>query len=118
MNWYIKVVKKYASFSGRARRAEFWYFTLFNFIIAFAIGFVEALLSSNDVNILSSLYSLFIFLPSLGVSIRRLHDTGRSGWWILINLIPLIGWIVYIVFVCQDSQPEENQYGKNPKSSY
>ena len=119
MDWYIKVIKKYATFSGRARRAEYWYFTLFNFLIAFGIGFIEAILgnNSNDINIWSSLYSLFVFLPSLAVSIRRLHDTGRTRWWIWINLIPIIGWIIYLIYVCQDSQPGENQYGKNPKQA-
>ena len=123
MNWYIKVIKKYVTFSGRARRAEYWYFILFNFLIAFAIGFVEGFVGaisgadSSRISIWSSLYNLFVFLPSLAVSVRRLHDTGRSGWWIFINLIPIIGWIIYIIYLCQDSQPEENQYGPNPKNA-
>ncbi len=121
MHWYIKVIKQYVNFSGRARRAEYWYFVLFNFLISlglgFILGFVDALLGNNSsgINILSLIYSLVVFLPALSVSIRRLHDTGRSGWWLLIGLIPLIGTIVLIVFFAQDSEPGENKYGKNPK---
>ncbi len=118
MNWYTKVIKKYATFDGRARRAEYWYFALFNFLISFAIGFLEALINPEGIGVWGLIYSLFIFLPSLAVSIRRMHDTGRSGWWILIGIIPIIGWIIYLVFVCQDSEPGDNQYGRNPKSAY
>lgn len=114
MNWYLKVLKKYAVFQGRARRAEFWYFVLFNFIISFVLAFIEAVLAKNS-NVLTALYSLAVFIPYLAVSARRLHDTGRSGWWLLIGLIPLIGAIVLIVFWCQDSQPNDNEYGPNPK---
>jgi uncharacterized membrane protein YhaH (DUF805 family) len=113
MEWYLKVLKNYVGFSGRARRKEYWMFALFNFIIAFVIGFVEGFL--NLVGVISTLYSLAIFLPSLAVSVRRLHDTGRSGWWLLISLIPLIGLIILIVFLCEDSKENENQYGPNPK---
>ena len=114
MNWYLKVLKKYAVFQGRARRAEFWYFVLFNFIISFVLAFIEGLLAENS-GVLTGLYSLAILIPNLAVSARRLHDTGRSGWWLLIGLIPLIGAIVLIVFWCQDSQPGDNEYGPNPK---
>jgi uncharacterized membrane protein YhaH (DUF805 family) len=87
-------------------------FFLFNVIIAFVIGFVEGLL--NLPQVLSTLYSLAIFLPSLAVGVRRLHDTGRSGLWLLIVFIPLIGFIILLVFFCEDSK-ENNQYGPNPK---
>jgi uncharacterized membrane protein YhaH (DUF805 family) len=113
MEWYLKVVKNYVGFQGRARRKEYWMFFLFNLIIGLVIGFVEGLLNLSQV--LSTLYSLAILLPSLAVGVRRLHDTGRSGLWLLIGLIPLIGLIVLLVFFCEDSKENENQYGPNPK---
>ena len=118
MNWYLEVVKKYAVFSGRAQRMEYWMFALFNVIIAFALGIFEGIFGAiigSDLNILSFLYAAAILLPSLAVTVRRLHDTGRSGWWLFIGLIPVIGWIALLVFYVQDSQPGQNQYGSNPK---
>jgi len=115
MNWYIEVLKKYAVFSGRARRKEYWMFVLFNVIISVVLSFVEGLVGSAGV--IGILYSLAVLVPGLAVSVRRLHDTGRSGWWVLINLIPLVGLIVFIVFAAQDSQAGENQYGPNPKAA-
>ncbi|MCP8968105.1 DUF805 domain-containing protein [Ectobacillus ponti] len=114
MNWYVKVLQNYVGFSGRARRKEYWMFALVNFII----GLVFALLmqAADVFGLISNLYSLAVLLPSLAVSIRRLHDTGRSGWWLLISLIPIVGFIVLLVFFCQDSQSGENQYGENPKA--
>jgi uncharacterized membrane protein YhaH (DUF805 family) len=112
MEWYFKVVKNYVGFQGRARRKEYWMFFLFNLIIGLVISFVEGLLNLSQV--LSTLYSLAILLPSLAVGARRLHDTGRSGLWLLIGLIPLIGLIVLLVFFCEDSK-DENKYGPNPK---
>lgn len=121
MNWYIQVLKKYAVFTGRARRKEFWMFVLFNIIISVVIGLIERLLglgSADGTGILSIIYSLGVLIPSLAVSVRRLHDTGKSGWWILIGLIPLIGAIVLLIFFVKDSQPGENQYGLNPKEGF
>jgi len=114
MNWYLEVLKKYAVFSGRACRTEYWMFFLFNFIIAFALGFIEGIFKGPGV--LGGLYSLAVLLPAIAVGARRLHDTGRSGWWLLISLIPVIGFIVILVFTVQDSQPGENPYGPNPKA--
>ena len=113
MSWYLLVLKKYAVFSGRARRKEIWYFILFDFIFAFALGLFDSLIG---IYVLSSLNSLAVLLPSLGVAITRLHDTGRTGWWIFIGLIPLIGAIILLVFFITDSQPETNQYGPSPKA--
>ncbi|MDU0205861.1 MULTISPECIES: DUF805 domain-containing protein [Paenibacillus] len=113
MEWYSKVLKNYVGFSGRAQRKEYWMFVLFNLIISIILAILESLLGIT--NVLTGLYSLAVLLPSLAVAFRRLHDTGRSGWWILIGLIPLIGAIILIVFYCQDSDPNENQYGLNPK---
>ncbi len=115
MNWYIDVLKKYAVFSGRARRQEYWMFALFNAIIAIALGFIEGLVGGPG--IVGSIYGLATLLPNIGVSIRRLHDTSRSGWWLLIGFIPVIGGIILLVFFVFDSTPEENQYGPNPKAA-
>lgn len=114
MEWYLKVLKNYVGFSGRARRKEYWMFALFSFIVSLILTIVEKLIGLDSV--LSGLYSLAVLLPSLAVGARRLHDIGKSGWWLLIGLIPLIGAIVLIVFFCQDSQ-DDNQYGANPKYS-
>ena len=114
MDYYLSVLKNYAEFSGRARRAEYWYFALFNMIIAFALGFVGAL-AGDEASILGMLYSLAIFIPAMAVLVRRLHDTNRSGWWFLIVFVPLVGVIVLLVFLVSDSQPGSNEYGPNPK---
>ena len=113
MEWYIKCLKNYAVFSGRARRKEHWYFTLFSLIVMlvlYVLEFVVGLLV-----VLSVIYSFGIIIPSLAVGIRRLHDTGRCGWGMLLNLIPIVGWIVLIVFLASDSEPGDNDYGPNPK---
>lgn len=114
MYWYLEVLKKYAVFSGRARRREYWMFFLVNFIVGLVLAVIGRVL---DLEILQYLYSLAVLLPGLGVSVRRLHDTGRSGWWLLIALVPLIGAIVLLVFLVSDSQPDTNQYGPNPKTA-
>jgi len=115
MNWYLDVLKKYATFTGRARRTEYWMFALFNIIIIAVLTFLDTLMGIPGV--LSGLYSLAVFLPGLAVAVRRLHDTGKSGWWILIALVPFIGFIVLLVFMVLDSQPGENQHGPNPKGA-
>ncbi len=110
MNWFIKALKSYATFQGRARRKEFWFFTLFYIIIAIVAIVVDGLIGFP---ILSIVTFLGLIVPSIAVSIRRLHDIGRSGWWYLISLIPL-GFIVLIVFFCLASEPESNAHGPNP----
>lgn len=121
MNWYLAVLKKYAVFSGRAQRAEYWFFTLFNIIITIVLAFVDAGLGTIDpgtgLALFGTVYALGVLIPGLAVSIRRLHDTNRSGWWLLIGLIPLIGLIVLIVFMVQDSDSGDNQHGANPKAA-
>lgn len=114
MDWYIAVVKKYAVFSGRARRAEFWYFTLFNVLIAIALTIAD--LEAIHIKVLTLVYMLAVAIPGLAVQVRRLHDTDRSGWWLFISLIPLIGSIILLVFFVQDGQAGENRYGPNPKA--
>ena len=115
MNWYLGCWKKYAEFSGRARRQEFWMFVLFNFLAGIATGIVDVILGTNGM--LNGLYSLAVLIPSLSVAVRRLHDTDRSGWWQLIGFVPLIGWIILLVFLCSDSKPGENRFGANPKGA-
>lgn len=115
MEWYIGCLKKYAEFSGRARRTELWMFTLVNFIISIVLGFVLPMLA-KELMMLSTIYSLGVMIPGIAVGARRMHDIGKSGWWLLISLIPIIGWIILLVFYCQDSMPGENQYGPNPKA--
>jgi uncharacterized membrane protein YhaH (DUF805 family) len=121
MNWYLEALKKYAVFSGRARRKEYWYFVLFNIIIGIVLGFIDGATGSFSpeagMGLLGGIYTLAVLIPGIAVSVRRLHDTDRSGWWLLIALVPLIGAIVLIVFMVQDSKPEKNQYGVNPKLS-
>lgn len=115
MEWYFKVFRNYTQFGGRARRKEYWMFTLFNFFVSIVLGIIQAILDWNEA--LTLIYSLVILLPGLAVFVRRLHDTGRSAWWILLGLIPLIGGIILLVFTCMDSEPGMNQYGPNPKES-
>ena len=121
MSWYFEVLRKYAVFQGRARRKEYWYFFLFNVINSAVLAVIDGLTGSFNpeagVGILGGLYSLAMFVPSLSVSVRRLHDTCRSGWWLLICLIPLIGTIVFLYFMVRDSFPGDNQYGPNPKGA-
>jgi uncharacterized membrane protein YhaH (DUF805 family) len=112
MSWYLNVLRNYVQFHGRARRKEYWLFGLFSAIISILLSVIGTLIHFKYLN---SLYSLAVFLPTLAVTIRRLHDIGRKGWWVLIGLIPLIGWIILIVFYCLDSQPGTNKYGPNPK---
>ena len=120
MNWYLDAWKNYINFQGRARRKAYWMFVLFNIIALVTLSLIEGALGlsgQNGYGILTGLYSLAIILPLIALAVRRLHDTGRSGWWILIGLVPLIGPIVLIVFYVTDSQPGTNQYGPNPKES-
>jgi uncharacterized membrane protein YhaH (DUF805 family) len=116
MEWYLKVIQNYVGFSGRARRKEYWMFTLFSIIISIALSIIEIIIGLPSV--LTGLYSLAVLIPSLAVGVRRLHDTGRSGWWLLLSLIPLIGTIILIVFLAEDGKPGDNQYGSNPKSEF
>jgi len=119
MNYYVECWKKYAVFSGRARRKEYWMFFLFNVLVSTGIGFVlgivGAVADTPELALAAHLYTLAALLPSMAVWVRRMHDTGRSGWWWLLALIPFVGAIVLLVFLCQDSQPGANQYGPNPK---
>lgn len=121
MNWYLHVLKNYATFSGRARRKEYWIFFLFNVLISLGLGVIDVVAGTYSVEyetgFFSGLYSLLVLIPSIAVSVRRLHDTNRSGWWVVISLIPIIGVLVLFVFTCLDSQPGTNRFGVNPKEA-
>ncbi|WP_027950291.1 DUF805 domain-containing protein [Haliea salexigens] len=120
MDWYLDILKnKYAMFGGRARRKEYWYFVLFNLLASIALGVIDGITGtySDDagIGLLGGIYALAVFIPTIAVAMRRLHDTGRSGWWLLLALIPVLGSLVLLVFFVFDSEPGDNQYGPNPK---
>jgi uncharacterized membrane protein YhaH (DUF805 family) len=119
MNWYMQALKKYATFSGRARRKEYWFYVLFYLIIICVLSVIDGIIGMNmggaGVGILTAIYILAVFLPTLAVLVRRLHDTGRSGWWFFIQLVPLVGFFILLYFLVSDSQPGTNAYGPNPK---
>ena len=106
MNWYLKVLKQYSDFSGRARRKEYWMFFLFNVIIVFTLAFMEGI---SGVSGLSGIYQLAVFIPSLAVGMRRMHDVGKPGWYVFIPIYNLI-------LSLTDGDRLENQYGQDPKS--
>jgi len=112
--WYMEALQKYVEFSGRARRKEFWTFALTNFVISIILSVLDGIVGIGF-GFIGTLFSLAIFLPSIAVGVRRLHDIGKEGWWLLVGLIPVIGWIVLIYFYVQDSEPGSNVYGVNPK---
>lgn len=129
MDWYLKVLKNYATFSGRARRKEFWMFSLFHytFIALLVILLVNSSETTYDEYGYSSdvpnmfiidiliIYVLATFIPTLAVTVRRLHDIGKSGWWYLITCVPYIGSFILLIFTCMDSEAKPNQWGENPK---
>ena len=113
MNYYLDcLTKKYCCFSGRARRKEYWMFALVNFVISIILNVIDLKVTGG---ILQLIYGLALLLPGFGVTVRRLHDISKSGWWVLIALIPLVGPIVLLVFMCTNSTPGSNEYGPNPK---
>ncbi|WP_421287369.1 DUF805 domain-containing protein [Aeromonas veronii] len=137
MNWYISVLKQYAVFSGRARRTEYWMFVLCNVIVMQLLGMVDKLIG-GDKEFISGIYSLAVLLPSLAVAVRRLHDTDRSGWWLLLvlvpiigilvptigtlvptigTLVPIIGTLVLIYFMVCNGQQGPNRFGDDPKAA-
>ena len=125
MEWYLGVLKKYAVFDGRARRKEYWMFLLFHMIVVIGLLIVNAIIMSSvsestlaqvAVVLPLTVYMLGVLCPALGVTIRRLHDTGKSGWWIFISLVPVIGglWFLYLMVI--DGTAGDNQYGPSPKA--
>jgi len=120
MDWYIKVLKDYAVFEGRASRAEYWYFVLFNVIAMIILMLIENVLGlvmiteGGAFGFLTTIYALAVFVPSIAVAIRRLHDTDRSGWWILLAFIPLVSLVLIVFFIFKGSE-SDNQYGASPR---
>ncbi|MEI5103064.1 DUF805 domain-containing protein [Streptomyces sp. PmtG] len=114
MHWYLDVLKKYAVFDGRARRAEYWMFSLISGVIGTVLALVDRAIGTAFV--LQGIYSLAVLVPGIAVSVRRLHDTSRTGKWLLLFLVPVAGWIALIVMFAQDSAPA-NTYGPNPKAA-
>lgn len=114
MNYYLECFKKYATFAGRARRKEYWMFVLFNVIASIVLSIISNLCRIPFV--LPALYSLAVLIPGISVAVRRLHDTGRSGAWWWIVLVPFIGGIWLLVLMCLDGERKENQYGPDPKA--
>ena len=109
MDWYLMALKKYADFKGRSQRKEYWMFTLFNLLAFFVLSVVGGMLG-DQAELLTGIYSL------VAVTGRRLHDIGRSGWWALLMVVPVVGALILVIFALQDSQAEENEYGPNPKA--
>ncbi len=119
MDWYLLAFKKYFDFSGRSRRKEYWMFALFNLIVGITLSVLDTVFGTfnleTGLGLLSGLYSLAVFIPGLALSVRRLHDIDKSGWWLLLLLIPIIGVITVLIFCVLDSKTEENKWGKSPK---
>lgn len=119
MEWFIKALKNPLNFTGRARRKEYWMFTLFVLLFSMVLGIADllsGLMFTESVGLLSTVFSIAMILPGLAVTIRRLHDTGRSGWWILIALVPIVGVFILLFFTILDSEQGENRFGPNPKA--
>ncbi len=121
MSWYLAVVRKYAVFAGRARRSEYWYFCLFNVLISLALGTIDGLSglfhADAGLGVLGGLYGLAVLVPGIAVSVRRLHDTDRSGWWLLLGLVPVVGAIVLLLFTVQEGNSGANRFGGNPRTA-
>ncbi len=119
MHWYLYVLKNYAVFSGRARRKEYWFFTLISSVVVVFFSVIDNQMGwklGEDAGFLGTLYGVAVIVPSIAVTVRRLHDTDRSGWWILIGLIPLVGVIVLLVFLILKGNEGDNRFGPDPKA--
>ena len=111
----ICLTEKYCDFNGRARRSEYWWFCLCNFVLSYVVNLIGGLISPTVGMVLTCIVTLGLLLPGLGVCVRRLHDIGKSGWLVLLALIPLLGAIILIVWYCKDSDRGSNAYGPSPK---
>ena len=112
------VLRRFSDFTGRSRRREYWTFLIMNIIISFALGYIDRLRGSDvffGLGVLGTLYLLAVLVPGIAVTVRRLHDTGRSGWWLLVGLIPILGALLVLWWMVRDGDPETNRYGPNPK---
>jgi uncharacterized membrane protein YhaH (DUF805 family) len=119
MKWFLVALRKYATFSGRATRSEYWYFFLFFLLLFIGASMIDGVVGTlgkyGNTGVVGAICILVFLLPSLAVAARRLHDIGKSGWWQLINIIPIIGPIVLIFWLAKDSEPGANVFGTNPK---
>ena len=115
MDWFKKGLRNYANFSGRARRKEYWYFVLVQMGLVIIAMILDAIIFNSEIGLFYIVVALGLFLPGLAVTIRRLHDTSRSGWWFLLSILPLIGSIVLLVFLASDTKFETNQWGPPAK---
>ncbi len=117
MEWMILPLKRYAEFGGRSRRMEYWMFFLFSVLIGIFTSIIDMVIfgMDNDFSPLNSLTSLALFIPSIAVAVRRLHDIGRSGWWYLLVFAIIIGWIVLLIWFCTEGTKGPNEYGPDPK---
>jgi uncharacterized membrane protein YhaH (DUF805 family) len=108
------VFSQYATFGGRALRSEFWYFVLFNVIVSLVLSLIDAAIFGSDLEVFSGIWGLATIVPSVAVAARRLHDIDRSGWWQLIALIPIIGWIIALIWYCRAGTDGANRFGPDP----
>ena len=119
MEWFLVALRKYATFSGRARRKEYWHYVLFYVLIYVALLIVDAVTGTfsmeSELGFFSGVFALGTLLPSMAVAVRRLHDTDRSGWWLLLGVIPLVGAVVLLYFTIQEGDAGSNPYGADPK---
>ncbi len=119
MNWYLKCLRQYFDLEGRARRKEYWMFTLFNVIFAIVLRFLDDLFgtvsSDGRIGLFGGIYIIAVLIPSLAVSVRRLHDIGKSGWYYLIGLIPIVGPLILLVWFCTEGERNSNGWGEDPK---
>lgn len=118
MEWYLKVLRQYADFEGRARRQEYWMFVLFNILFAIAASVIDGVLGfaiGGSIGLVYVLYALFTLIPSIAVAVRRMHDIGKSGWMLLVAFIPLIGGIWLLVLMVTEGEHGDNEYGPDPK---
>lgn len=115
MDWFKKGLRNYANFSGRARRKEYWYFVLVQMGLVIIAMILDTIIFNSEIGLFYIVVALGLFLPGLAVTIRRLHDTSRSGWWFLISILPLIGSIILLVFLASDTKFETNQWGPPAK---
>ena len=131
MKDFLKAYTRYAEFEGRSDRKEFWYYVLFYVLVSAILQVIDATIfggqhtfasgggwnGAYEFQPLTSIFGLASLIPSISVSVRRLHDTGRSGWWVLLWLLPIVGWIILLIWYCQRGKPESNAYGEPPEGS-
>ena len=115
IDWFKKGLRNYTNFSGRARRKEYWYFILVQIGLIIIAMVLDSIIFGSETGLFYVVLGLGLFLPSVAVAIRRLHDTSRSGWWFLLSFIPLIGSIILVIFLASDTKLETNQWGPPAK---